>query len=156
MLKLVDPGGDETGAAALLAALDGHAGVRLVAASGHALLMERVLPGGPTLDRLALDRLALDRMALDRMALDGQDDAATGILCDLIGAQQVALRGVDLPGLIPLQDRPRTLTAAVARGQVPLAVRPLMQRAAGCVTEMTAPARQVRQPLHGDMHHCNA
>jgi streptomycin 6-kinase len=136
MLKLCDPGGDEVGAGAFLAALDGRGAVRVLAREGAVLLMERVAQVGP---------------GLAAMALGGRDDEATGILCDAIGGMHRALEGVDLPKLIPLSER----VAHVRNdARLPGELRAVMRWAEGFVAERVGD-RSGWRALHGDMHHYN-
>jgi streptomycin 6-kinase len=136
MLKLADPGGDEVGAGAFLAALGGRGAVRVLAQEGAVLVMERVTQAGP---------------GLATMALDGRDDAATGVLCDAIGAMHRALQGVALPGLIPLSDR---VAHVRDDARLPGDLRAVMAWAEGFVAERVAD-RAGWRALHGDMHHFN-
>jgi streptomycin 6-kinase len=136
MLKLSDPGGDEAEAAGFLAALDGRGAVRVLEWDGAVLLMERIVQAGP---------------GLAEMALGGQDDAATGVLCDAIGRMHAVLEGVDVPGLIPLSDR--TLHVR-GDARLPRDVRAVMGWAESYVTERVAD-RTGWRALHGDLHHYN-
>jgi len=69
VLKLQPAGTDEARAAEVLAHWDGRGAVRLEAAAPGAVLLERALPGE-------------DLSALSR---SGRDDAATAILCEVMG-----------------------------------------------------------------------
>jgi streptomycin 6-kinase len=139
MLKLADPDGDETGAPDWLRALDGRGAVRLVAEDGPVILIERVTPTGP---------------GLAAMALGGQDEAALGIMVDLTLGAQSALRGADLPRLIPL-DRRVAFVGALDRAGLPGDLAAALAWAPGFLAEMTAD-RTGWTALHGDMHHLNA
>lgn len=139
MLKVADPQGDEIGQGAVLAALDGRGAVRLVAQAGHVTLTHRVLPGGAD---------------LRDMALTGQDDAATGVMADLTLQMQGALRGADLPGLIPLDRWVRAAHGHATDARLPPDLRALLDWAEGFVREMVADRSQWTA-LHGDMHHRN-
>jgi len=136
MLKLCDPVGDEVGAGAFLAALEGQGAVRVLARAGAVLLMERVEQAGPT---------------LEAMALDGRDDAATGVLCDAIAGLHAALEGVALPGLIPLSAR---VSHVRDDARLPGDLRAVMGWAEGFVAGRVTD-RAGWRALHGDMHHFN-
>ncbi len=135
MLKLADPGNDEAGGGAVLAAFGGRGAVQVVARDGAVTLMERA--AGPDLAGLALG---------------GEDDAATGIICDVVatlhGAEAVA------DGLIPMPERGRELRRALAGGQVPEGARGMMARAADLAAELCGDRGGWRM-LHGDIHHFN-
>lgn len=140
MLKVVDPEGDEVGAAAILTALGGRGAVRLIAAAGPALLMERVEHAGPT---------------LAAMALAGRDDAAMAVLVDLTLGVQAGLAGADLPDLIPFDQRMLAFADALAGPGLDRGTAALLARLRDMGRELADdPAGWV--VLHGDMHHFNA
>jgi streptomycin 6-kinase len=136
MLKLADPQDDEAGAGAFLAALGGRGAVRVLAHEGAAVLMERVMPVGPT---------------LAAMALEGRDEAAVHILCDVIGVMHAALAGLVVPGLIALSER---VGHVRPDARLPADLRAVMGWAEGFVTERVAD-RDGWRALHGDLHHFN-
>jgi streptomycin 6-kinase len=140
MLKIADPDGDETGAPALLAAMAGRGAVRLLARHGPAIVIERVLPGGPQ---------------LPDMALSGQDDDATAILCDLAALWHQILASVPLPGLIPLDQRMSHVFGHGDDIALPAGIRALLLWAEGLARDLTA-TRAGWTTLHGDLHHMNA
>jgi streptomycin 6-kinase len=109
--------------------------VRVVAREGAVTLMERA--AGPD---------------LSGMALSGQDDAATGIICDVVGALHRSEAVAE--GLIPMPERGAELRAALARGLVPEGARGMMSRAADLLAELCADRAGWRM-LHGDIHHFN-
>jgi streptomycin 6-kinase len=133
MLKIISPDGDETGQADFLAALNGQGAVRLIAHHGPALLMDRLIPSGPT---------------LTDMATSGQDAAAMTILCDVTHRLQQALRGKTLP-LIPFDHR--TAFLSTISGGTP-ADMALVRWGADLARTLSVGSWQ---PLHGDMHHLN-
>jgi streptomycin 6-kinase len=140
MLKIVDPAGDEVGAAAVLAALDGHHAVALVAAADNAILMERVIHVGPT---------------LAEMALGGRDPQATAVLVDLTLSVQADLAGAALPGLIPFDSRAAFLATAADGPGLSSRDRALLQWGADLAADLGGD-RAAWRTLHGDMHHFNA
>ncbi len=145
MLKIVDPVGDEVGTAAILSALDGRGAVRLIAASGPALLMERVAPTGPS---------------LAEMALSGQDEAAMEILVRLAlevqdGLAEARMAGAELPDLIPFDRRLRTLDPRARAQRADAATERTLARLADLGRELAGPGTGWIA-LHGDMHHFNA
>lgn len=136
MLKLVDPLDDEARAGAFLGALAGRGAVRVLDHAEAALLMERVMPVGPT---------------LEAMALGGRDEAAVHILCDVIGQMQAALAGVAMAGLIPLSAR---IGHVRADARLPAELGAVMGWAERFVAERVAD-RGGWRALHGDLHHFN-
>lgn len=127
MLKILADRGDELGQAGLLAAWGGRGPVALLEAGPDALLMERVTPVGP---------------GLAAMALGGADDAAMHLLCDAAAR----LRGVNVPGLVPLDRRMADLDKRTTW--------PLARWACGLRDDMLAPKGDW-VGLHGDLHHFN-
>lgn len=127
MLKVLADSGDERGQAGFLAAWGGRGAVAVLDSGPDALLMERIVPFGPS---------------LEAMALGGADDAAMQVLCDVAAR----LRGVNAPGLIPLDRRMADLDK--------LTDWPLARWACGLRDEMLA-RNDDWVGLHGDLHHFN-
>jgi streptomycin 6-kinase len=98
MLKVADAGDDEAHGALVLQAYGGRGAVTLVEYSGAVSLMERAA--------------GLD---LAGMVLAGQDDEATGIICDVVG--QLHETDGDWPELIPIPRRTDDLRRHLAEGQ---------------------------------------
>lgn len=136
MLKVADAGDDEAHGALVLQAYGGRGAVTLVEYSGAVSLMERAA--------------GLD---LAGMVLAGQDDEATGIICDVVG--QLHETDGDWPELIPIPRRMDDLRRHLAEGRVGAADLSLMARVAAVADEMCAESRREWRLLHGDIHHFN-
>jgi streptomycin 6-kinase len=136
MLKVADAGDDEAHGALVLQAYGGRGAVTLVEYSGAVSLMERAA--------------GLD---LAGMVLAGQDDEATGIICDVVG--QLHETDGDWPELIPIPRRTDDLRRHLAEGRVGAADLSLMARVAAVADEMCAESRREWRLLHGDIHHFN-
>lgn len=139
MLKLVDPEDDEAAAGGILGWFNGQGAVRLNASAGPVQLIERVIETG---------------QGLAAMVLAGQDDAASGVICDVVAKLHVA-RGTTPPGLIPFRARSADMRRHLAEGRVPQADLPLFNLALTMADEMIAVSRADWMPLHGDIHHFN-
>ncbi len=136
-LKLLKPGagGDESRGGALLAWYGGDGAAQIYGLAPDAVLLQW-----------------LDGEALGDFARSGHDDAATGILCDVV-ARLHAPRAAAPPELMPLRERFAALFKT-GPGAWPRQGRDSVIRAIGIAHRLfddsAAPA-----PLHGDVHHDN-
>ncbi len=131
MLKVRKPASDETATSLMLAYYAGDGAVRLLACSGDAVLMERVC----------------GTRSLVVMATDGADDAAAGILADVV-ARLHQQREVEVPqGLLPLQGYFQSLFQR--RNETPVLA------AAADVADALLDHPRDEGVLHGDLHHDN-
>ena len=130
MLKLAtDP--DEQRGAALLEWWGGRGAVRVLRRDGEALLMERLEGDG----------------ALALLSASGQDEAATTILCEVIGALHAPRADPRPPSLAPLDRWFGALGTAAGQGGV------FAEAAALAEALLKDPPPAI--PLHGDIHHGN-
>ncbi len=128
ILKLIHPEEtEELRGASYLQSLDGQGAVRVLQRHGTAILMEHC-PGPSSGD----------------LARSGHDDAATGILCDVIRTLLAARP--DPTALDPLLARFAPLTDPALEGDV--------ARAAAIARRLLADTVEVAA-LHGDLHHDN-
>ena len=135
VFKMTDPDDDEVGQAAFLAAMAGRGTVRVLRQRGTAFLMERVVPVGAS---------------LVRMALAGREDAATRVLCDAVG--HVAARRKQLMAATGLSDwrgRTKAIHATAARPE-----GSWLRRASDALREVESD-RSGWRPIHADIHHGN-
>ncbi len=125
---------DCSGIAPAAAALDCWAGdgaVRLLAVDGHALLLERAVPGH----------------TLCELPFEGRDQQATTALCS-VAARLHRAGGTNTAGLIPLHH----WFDALLRPALPQ--RALLRRCAALARQLLAPPCDP-VVLHGDLHHGN-
>ena len=133
VLKLFRRGSDEENSGAALRYFDGCGAVRLLAADGDALLLERLEQP---------DRLR-------SMSLGGQDGEASTIIAGVIGALHNAVRKPVPPRIETVEQRWQPLLRFKAR-QIP----DVLARGAALARRLLADPRDVRL-LHGDIHHEN-
>jgi streptomycin 6-kinase len=135
VLKVVRREGDEWRSGEVLEAFGGRGIVRVHEHVPGAMLLERLDPGTP----------------LAEMALAGNDDAATGILADVIG--QMASTGSDLRMFTSVEDWGRAFDGYLASGdaQIP---RDLVEHGQRVYAGLCA-SQGERRLLHGDLQHYN-
>ena len=131
MLRLARDCSGIASAAAALDCWDGDGAVRLLAVDGHALLLERAVPGH----------------TLCELSFEGRDQQATTALCS-VAARLHRAGGTNTTGLIPLHH----WFDALLRPALPQ--RALLRRCAALARQLLAhPCEPV--VLHGDLHHGN-
>ena len=143
MLKIADPEDDEARAFEMLQLYEGRGAVRLIKSHNNAQILERISDdtGCPTLQAIALT---------------GQDDAATGIICDVIAQLHAAAIAQKPPAnLIPFRQRSDDLRKRTDEGTVRAEDRHIFQLACHLCNELIADTAETRMPLHGDIHHFN-
>jgi streptomycin 6-kinase len=131
VLKVMKPASDEGNAAAFLRYLAGSGAVRLIAADGHALLIER----------------ATGLRSLTAMATSGGDVGAAEILAETVAKLHAPRASPPPDGLHPL----RTWFASLFVRESEL---PLLGRCAAVARALLGAERDLL-PLHGDLHHDN-
>ena len=143
MLKIANPDDDEAHAADMLRYYNGHGTVRLVKNHVHIQLLERICDD-------------TDKPTLEQMAVTGKADAATRIICDVIGQlHAVPLPEKPLNNLIPFRRRSDEMRERIDEGRVKPADLPMFQTAYDLCDELIAETLDQQRPLHGDIHHGN-
>ena len=142
MLKVADPEDDEAKAFEMLQLYQGRGAVKLIESHDNAQLLERISDEGCP--------------ALEAMALSGQDDEATGIICDVIAQLHAATTAQDAPvSLIPFRQRSDDLRRHTCEGRASAEDRRIFQFACDLCDDLIAETAGCGMPLHGDIHHCN-
>lgn len=143
MLKIARPDDDEAHAADMLRYYNGHGAVRLIRNDGSVQLLERL-------------EASSGQQTLEQMVSAGQADAATHIICDVIGQLHAVPPSQEpLKNLIPFRHRSDEMRQHVDEGRVQASDRPLFQFAYDLCDELIAETIDTQQPLHGDIHHGN-
>jgi len=134
VLKMLSPGSDETIGVSALAHYKGIGAVNILDRTGRAMLLERIEPGHQ----------------LAEYVLAGNDDRATGILCDVM---QALHRSGPPATTFPLVEAWGESFADYRRTNGPLP-SPLVERAEVLYRELCE-SQGPRVLLHGDLHHDN-
>jgi len=134
VLKVLRHPGDEWLSGAVLAAFEGRGAARVYEYAEGALLLERLRPG----------------TSLAQLALAGQDDEATGILVDVIGAMTPGSAPPTTPTLL---DWGQAFDRYAAAGDARIP-RELVAEAQEVYARLCRSQTQVRL-LHGDLQHYN-
>jgi streptomycin 6-kinase len=143
LLKIAKPDDDEAYAADMLRYYNGHGAVKLIKSSDTVQLLEK-LESDPA------------KLTLQQMVMAGQADAATHIICDVIGQLHAVPPPADpLRNLIPFRQRSDDMRKHVNEGRVKPTERPFFQLAYDLCDELIAETRDTQRPLHGDIHHGN-
>lgn len=129
-LKIPPPGSESNRDFEALMHFADHGGVRVLGHWNTAILMERVLPGAPLSD----------------LVYSGEDDRATGIVCDVAARLHHAGSGTGFPPIPAWHSRYDRFKSQFPKGQY--------ERAKALYTELAA--SQIKPTLlHGDLHHDN-
>ncbi len=135
VLKVPDPKTVRPGARKALLHFYGFGAVRLLAKADEGFLMERVEPGTP----------------LSTLVLEGNDDEATGIICDVVAELHKSGPAEGFPALPDWHDRYDVYGQGVGDLRLPAK---LYKRAKGLYLEL-ALSQDRATVLHGDLHHDN-
>lgn len=134
VLKVMPRPGDEWRVGEALAAFEGRGVVRVIEYVAGAALMERVIPG----------------IALDGRVAAGDDDAATGILAEVIARMSPRTPPSGTP---TVAEWGRGFDRFLAAGGAGIG-KSLAEEARGTYTRLCATQSKTRL-LHGDLHHGN-
>jgi streptomycin 6-kinase len=136
VVKVARPGSDESLAWVALRHFAGDGCVRLLAHTGDAVLLERLVPGQP----------------LSALVGAARDDEATAILCDVAAALHRRAPD-DAPGVPTVADWGRGFSRYRRSGDTMLPPT-LVDRADALFRELTA-SQDAPRLLHGDLQHFN-